>query len=307
MIYFRLSSSLQLQYDGALRKLKGTFVSKEVYLLSNDELTALGRPYSLVISLKDASLSETKSYERWEGIEEILNEDIPAIKEGTLMGEFMRFLLMRLRRVLKLEPYADEYMLSVLEGKLNERVKYYDIYIDKDSSEMTSIRYKGNDTDIETVLKIISEPSDAEEALKDIDLMYASRLMGLNRYEEALKLFKEALSSVSGDSMMATEFNLKLGEIYFFLEDKEAAIKSYKLCDKCYIKDIKDYYIRVGHLLLDDKEENGLKLREYYKGILNPTYGKYKGDEYKDIVAYAKPLYPEYEEKCLAAGKAEVG
>lgn len=308
MIYFGLSNSLQLQYDGILMKLKGNFVSKEVYLLDGDILTALGRPYSVCISLKDGSVSEERAFEQWNGIEEIMNAELPLIVEGTLMGELMRYLLMRLRKVLSIVPFADEHMLSVLRGKLNDKFRYYDILLIRSETLVSDIRLEGYLCTVEDVLKVISEPSRTEEALNDMDLPYMARLMGLCRYEEAAPLYEEALGRVDASTMIGTELAMCLAETYYFLDRPEDSAECYLKCDRRYIKDTEDYRLKLGHALLDMKRDGDSTgnaavpyedIKAYYKGRLNPTYKKYNKDEYGSASAAVEKSYEEYRDICL--------
>ena len=299
MIYFSLSNLLQIQYDGLLMKLKGNFVSKEIYLLKDDMLTALGRPYSVCVSLKDAGVSEERAYEQWNGIEEIEGSDLPLIYEGTLMGELMRYLLMRMRKILNVKPYADEHMLAVLRGKLNDKLKYYDVSLERSDTLVSDIRFMGVPCAAETVLKIISEPSILEENLKDIDLVYARRLMGLCRYEEAALIYEDAIGRTRTDSIIGTELAMCLAETYYFLDRCEDSAALYLKCDGRYIRDIEDYKLRLGHALLRVGEPREEQIRIYYKGSLNPTFRKYNMDEYEDAAASVEPLYDTYKELCM--------
>lgn len=312
MIYFSLSNSLQLQYDSILTRLKGNFVSKEVYLLKEDELTALGRPYSVCISLKNGEVSEERAYEQWNGIEEIMNGELPMIVEGTLMGELMRYILMRLRKVLKITPFANEHMLGVLRGKLNDKFKFYDIYLLRSDTLVSDMRSKGVIANVEKVLKTVSEPSANEEALKDMDLSYMARLMGLCRYEEAAALYEDALNRVDVSSIIGTELAMCLAETYYFLDRSGDSASWYLKCDRRYIKDSEDYRLRLGHALMDagqipsdptaadiSKKSDSVKI--YFKGLLNPTFRKYNREEYEMAAAQAEPIYDKYKELCFMA------
>lgn len=305
MIYFSLSNSLQMQYDGLMTNQRGVFVSKEIYLLDGNMLIALGRPYSVGISVGDGVISEERSYEDWDGIREIEASNPPVISEELFMGELMRYVLMSLRRVLKVEPYADEFMLSVLRGKLNDKLKYYDSSTGAGEGSF-SFMHKGKSVSLEDMLKIVSEPSLYGEALKDMDFAYSARLMGLNRYDEALRLYKAAGEKVDDRSIIGTEINMALGEIYYFLDDLKESARCYKRCDRRYIKDMRDYRIRLGHSLLDgttgDKEE---EIKMYYRGLLNPTYKKSVAEEYERIEPLVKPSYEKYEKYCIDAAKKE--
>ncbi len=305
MIYFSFSNSLQMQYDGLMTNQRGVFVSKEIYLLDGNLLIALGRPYSVCISVKDGTINEERSYEDWDGIREIEDGEPPVISEELFMGELMRYVLMSLRRVLKVEPYANEFMLSVLRGKLNEKLKYYNSSTEADGSSFSFMK-NGETVSLEEMLKTVSEPSLYGDALSDMDFAYSARLMGLNRYEEALKLYKAAGEKVDDGTIIGTQINMALGEIYYFLDDLKASVNCYKRCDRRFIKDLRDYRVRLGHSLLDgttgDKEA---EIKMYYRGLLNPTYKKSVLEEYERIEPLVKPSYGKYEKYCIDAAKKE--
>ncbi|MCR5235401.1 MAG: hypothetical protein K6E53_16080 [Lachnospiraceae bacterium] len=305
MIYFSFSNSLQMQYDGLMTNQRGVFVSKEIYLLDGNLLIALGRPYSVCISVKDGAINEERSYEDWDGIREIEDGEPPVISEELFMGELMRYVLMSLRRVLKVEPYANEFMLSVLRGKLNEKLKYYNSSTEADDSSFSFMK-NGESVSLEEMLKTVSEPSLYGDVLSDMDFAYSARLMGLNRYEEALKLYKAAGEKVDDGTIIGTQINMALGEIYYFLDDLKASVNCYKRCDRRFIKDLRDYRVRLGHSLLDgttgDKEA---EIKMYYRGLLNPTYKKSVLEEYERIEPLVKPSYEKYEKYCIDAAKKE--
>nr|MCR5603307.1 hypothetical protein [Lachnospiraceae bacterium] len=245
--------------------------------------------------------------------------------EGTLMGELMRYLLMRLRRVLQIEPYANEHMLSVLRAKLNDKFRYYDVALVRSELLVSDMRLNGVEGTAENVLRVVSEPSLNGEALKDMDLSYMARLMGLCRYEEAASLYEEALSRVNVSTIIGTELAICLAETYYFLDRYEDSASWYLKCDGRYIKNQEDYMVRLGHSLMaieyikgtaeegkerkevnkiDEGRESGeinkyAAFITYYKGILNPTYVKYNKNKYERAAASVKPAYDEYRDECI--------
>ena len=68
---------------------------------------------------------------------------------------------------------------------------------------------------------------------------------------------------------------------------------------------MKDFHIRIGHCLLDDKAglRSGL-IKMYYRCILNPTYMKSISDRYDRLKEQVAPIYEEHEAKCEEAGAA---
>ena len=298
--FIRLNHSLQLQFDGLLTKLAGDYVSKEVYLLDRDELTAIGRPYSIKICLSDGERGNDREYELWEDLNE---DEIPEISEDTLKNEVLKYILMQLRIFYDIRPVADEYMRSVLRGKLNDKLKFYDtVAVDE---PVVSFTIEGFKAYPEEVLDRVSDDSVIGDILLDTDLDYAKRLMGLLRYDEALEQFLPLVSRVRPGSMFDTELNMYIGEIYYHMHESARALEYYKLCNPRYIEDMKDLYIRVGHCLLDDKA--GLRaglIKMYYRCILNPTYKKSISDRYERLKEQVAPIYDEHEARCEEAGAA---
>ena len=297
-MFIRLNHSLQLQFDSMLTKLAGDFVSKEIYLLEGNELTALGRPYSVKLDLNDGSLEHVKEYEKWDNVDE---DDIPEIPEDTLDNEVLKYILMQLRLHHDIKPVADEHMRTVRRGKLNDRLKFYDIVALEDP--LVSFTHEAAPTDAETVMDMVVDESIIDDILLDTDLDYAKRLMSLLRYDEALDQFLPLVSRVRPGCMLDTELNMYIAEIYYHMHESAKALEYYRLCNPKYITDMKDFHIRIGHCLLDDKAglRSGL-IKMYYRCILNPTYKKSISDRYDRLKEQVEPIYEEHEARCEETG-----
>lgn len=295
---FKLNNLLQLQYDGMLTKLFGDFVSKEVYDLTGNVLTALGRPYSIAVSLADGSLNKEKEYEAFTGIVE---DELPVISEESLDAEVLKYIIMQLRLFYDIKPVADEHMRGVVRHKLNEKLKFFDIVaVDE---PVVNFTMEAMDTDAETVIQAVTNDSIIDDILSDTDLDYAGRLMSLLRYDEALEEYLPLVSRVRPGSMFDTELNMYIGEIYYHMHESAKALEYYKLCNPKYIEDMRDFHIRIGHCLLDDKAglRSGL-IKMYYRCILNPTYKKSISDRYDRLKEQVAPIYEEHEARCEEAG-----
>lgn len=305
MLYFKLTNSLQLQYDALFTRLRNMYVSREMYILEGDMLTCVGRPFSVCVSLRDGTYGGAEQREEWASLDSNM---LPVISEDTPAGELIRYILMRLRAALKVQPCANEYMLSTLKDKLNELLKNNNIRI-TDTNEgfpVVSLQMDGMDMNVEYVLVRLMTGAAAsrEENDNDFDMHYARRLMGLMRYEEALGLFLGELGKHAPSSMMYTELCMYLGEIYYHLNDREKSLYYYRQCDVRFVNDQDDYYSRIGHAVLDDG--TGLRgdlLRMYYRCLLNPTYKKSIADKYDRLAEQVEPIYAEHEGKCIETGR----
>ena len=282
MFYFKLTNSLQLQYDALLTKLHGMYVSREMYILEENMFTAVGRPFSVGVSLTDGNVVGAEQREEWNSISPDM---LPVISEDTPCGELMRYIIMRLRAALNVQPCANAYMLSTLRGKINEQLKNFNIRI-TDSDEtmpVVSLQMDGNDMNVEFVIVRLMMGSVPEEDDSDekFDMHYAKRVMGLMRYEEALELFLNELNNHDPSTMLYTEICMYIGEIYYHLNERENALVYYRQCDPRFVGDVNDLYSRIGHAVLDDGTGlRGDMIRMYYRCLLNPTYKKSIADKY---------------------------
>lgn len=305
MFYFKLTHSLQLQYDALLTKLHGMYVSREMYLLEENMFTAVGRPFSVSVSLADGNVAGAEQREEWNSISPDM---LPVISEDTPCGELMRYIIMRLRAALNVQPCANAYMLSTLRGKINEQLKNFNIRI-TDSDEtmpVVSLQMDGIDMNVEFVIVRLMMGSVPEEDGSDekFDMHYAKRVMGLMRYEEALGLFLNELNNHDPSTMLYTELCMYIGEIYYHLNERENALVYYRKCDPRFVGDENDLYSRIGHAILDDGTGlRGDMIRMYYRCLLNPTYKKSIADKYDRLAEQVEPIYAEHEAKCVEAGR----
>ena len=290
-----------MQYNSLLTKLQSMFVSKEAYILNGDDLWAPGRLSCLHVSLVGGEWVSEPPYR-----EAVDVEGLPVISEGTLVGEVMRYILMRLRAALKVAPYADAHMLSVLRGKLNEGLKAYNMFI-ADTDEpvpVVKFMYMGNECDTEMLIRILAAAEARDTGgQSEFDLAYAKRLMGLMRYEEALKLFTDELKQQDPSSMFYTELCMYIGEIYYHMDNRRLSAEYYMMCDMRYVTDVNDYYSRLGHALCDDGSGlRGELVKMYYRCRLNPNYKKSVADKYERLKEQVEPIYEEYERHCIETG-----
>ena len=298
----QLNNSLQLQYSGMMHKLAGNFTGTDFYVINGDMMLAVGEPSSVVMSLLDGSMS------RQDGFDITAAGEPVAIGEGTLRNDVLRYLLMRIRRVLDIKPVADDHMLGVLRGKLNGSLKFFDIVIvPENENTVLDIRMQGAHATVEDVLNAVENEEIIDEIKGDVDMDYLYRLVGLGRFEEALSIFLELYDRSQPGTMFDTEVNMYLGELYYHLDDLEKSVECYKRCASVYIQDIRDYYIRLGHSLLDDKAGlRGNLIKMYYRSMLNSAYKKSIAGDYDKLVEQVEPIYAAHEAECEAAGATAV-
>lgn len=307
MLFFKLSNMLQLQYDNLFKKLQDTYVSKEIYFINSNYLVTFCSPHSICLSLSDGSISE---FEQEEIFSDIRDDMLVVVQGDSPAGELMRYIIMRIRAVLKIEPYADPYMLGKLRVKLNEELKNFNIMItdNEELSPLIRLSLNGEEQDVECVVARLMSwngQTETENETGDFDMQYAKRLMGLMRYEDALGMFLGELSNHAPVSMIYTELCMYIGEIYYHLDDRDKSREYYLRCDTRYIEDLDDYYCRLGHAVLDDG--SGLRgglIKTYYRCMLNPTYKKSIADKYDRLAEQVESIYTEYNNRCIETGRS---
>ncbi|MBR4719164.1 MAG: hypothetical protein IKP31_02850 [Lachnospiraceae bacterium] len=289
-----------------LTKIQNMYVSKEIYFLDSNVFAASGMPSSVCVSLNDGSVFGLDHEDVFSDIREDM---LAVISEDTPAGQLMRYIIMRIRAALKVEPYANPYMLAKLRNTLNEELKNYNVMI-HDSEEFNPViglMLNGVEQDVESVitsLLVWNGQRETGRVTDDFDMQYTRRLMGLMRYEEALELFLGELDKHDKRSMLYTELCMYIGEIYYHLDDRERSLNYYLECDVHYVSDVNDYYSRLGHSILDDGSGlRGNLIKMYYRCLLNPTYKKSIEDKYDRLAEQVEPLYDEYERKCVETGR----
>ncbi|MCR5507396.1 MAG: hypothetical protein K6F34_01785 [Lachnospiraceae bacterium] len=300
-MFLKLNNALRLQYEALFRKLDENWKGDEIFIIEDDLMMAVGKPECLVLSLADGGFSKQEPFEP----EDIANMEEPKeIEEGTLQNEVLKYVLMRLRKVLDIKPLAPEHMLEVLRTKLNDQLKFFDITDpgEKDGT-VVDMRLRGGHGTIEDIIFVLEDESVIVEVLGDVDMDYLRRLVGLGRFGEALEIFRGLYERSKPGSMFNTEVNMYLGELYYHLDMLDKSADHYRQCNHIYITDMKDYRIRLGHSLIDDKA--GLRaglIKMYYRCMLNTAYKKSLGKEYDKLVVQVEPVYAAHEAQCEAAG-----
>ena len=299
-MFLTLNHSLQLQYDGFISKLAGDWTGDGIYGIDGDILLAVGQPYCVIISLVDGTVSKKTGF-NYQSMTVPVN-----IGEGTLRNEVLRYVLMRARRVLDIKPVADDHMLDVLRGKINDSLKFFDIVVLKEADNIVAdIKLQGGHGTVEDVLNAVADETIIGEIMGDIDMDYLRRLVGLGRFEEALSIFLSLYDRAQPGTMFDTEVNMYLGELYYHLDELDKSVERYKQCNPIYINDIRDFYIRLGHSLLDDNAGlRGNLIKMYYRSTLNPAYKKSIADRFDKLVEQIEPIYTAHEAECEAAGAA---
>ncbi len=301
-MFFTLNNSLQLQYKSLLDKIDKEFIISGLYVLEDDYLMVVGRNYSIILSLEDGSVARQDDFDH-----SVIPQTPDMIVEGTLRNEMLKYVLMCIRKKLDIRPVADEYMMEVLRSKLNGSLKFFDTEIMSDSRDrVVDIYYKGNAACLENIMEIIADESCIEGIIGGFDEDLLHRLVGLGRFKDALTIYKELSLRTDDDSMFGTEVNMKIGELYYHIDRLDKSVEYYLKCNPVYIKNLRDYHIRIGHSLLDDSA--GLKgslIKMYYRCALNGSYKKSISDKYDRLVEQVAGIYKDHEAKCEAAGKAK--
>jgi tetratricopeptide (TPR) repeat protein len=125
-----------------------------------------------------------------------------------------------------------------------------------------------------------------------------------DQLERAIAQYERVLRYSKYTDRMFTESAFCLGESFYFIGKYDNAVSMYYKCNLDYIEDENDFYIHIGHALLDAKMKHyENELRTYYRGCLDRSYAMEHMREVERAASEVAAEFEEYEKTCLAIGK----
>lgn len=303
MIVFRLNHALHLQYEKTMSNVEKEFLSSGVYVLYNEELIALGEPFSIRISVAEKGVGQVQRFSDWRIL---VKEALPEYEEHSIQAELFKYLLMVFRRSQKIEPYADDHMAQVLLKKLNQKLCYHNLQVVSCVESLFKMLYFSQEISLEAAADILDTFHYAQGQRDRIRSNFeeAQRLCGLGQYESAVPLFLHILSSEDPDSIVYTQACFGLGEAYYFADKLTLSAEFYLRCKVELLQDATDFYVRLGHDYLDElMKEHTIHVKNYYKGKLSEPYAQRHKAEIQEASKRIGDDYREYEETCEKIGR----
>ena len=164
MIFFQLDHILHMQYDQMIQALLDGWTMGEVYAvqknqiifpLENGQVRAYSFSENCFLNPKPNEVFHRKVKQVMRLTEQ--ESDRFMLPVDSDEEELCRFLLLLIRRVYELKPYADRHMTGVLLTKLNKRLTKRKVKVSLDEEEciMPTFLYRGEEITLEKVFSLL--------------------------------------------------------------------------------------------------------------------------------------------------------
>ena len=164
MIFFQLDHILHMQYDQMIQALLDGWTMGEVYAvqknqiifpLENGQVRAYSFSENCFLNPKSNEVFHRKVKQVMQLTEQEADRFMLPVDSDE--EELCRFLLLLIRRVYELKPYADRHMTGVLLTKLNKRLTKRKVKVSLDEEEciMPTFLYRGEEITLEKVFSLL--------------------------------------------------------------------------------------------------------------------------------------------------------
>ena len=164
MIFFQLDHILHMQYDQMIQALLDGWTMGEVYAvqknqiifpLENGQVRAYSFSGNCFLNPKPNEVFHRKVKQVMQLTEQETDRFMLPVDSDE--EELCRFLLLLIRRVYELKPYADRHMTGVLLTKLNKRLTKRKVKVSLDEEEciMPTFLYRGEEITLEKVFSLL--------------------------------------------------------------------------------------------------------------------------------------------------------
>lgn len=301
MLFFELYRQLDIRMFQTMAAVDPTYGSCARYVFDKDALVLLGTDHSVRLDVLSMTYSNDAPYKNWD----IESEAMLWFAEDSMESALIRLINDAFRVWLSIDAnITQEYFFNEI-NTVNSYLAGYDLRVFVDEHGM-SICKDGNPFTFEQAIELIMEIDDNRmddagiEALINEALFYRK----MDKYEEAAVRLEKVARYVDHNIPMYTNIIFTLAETYYFMGNYERAEMLYYRVNMNHIADPDDFYMHLGHALLDAKmRKYDRHLRIYYHSLVDPEYA----DTHRQAVAASKgavaEVFEEYERTCFDMGK----
>lgn len=300
MIIFELYRQLDIRMFQTISVMDSEYGSCAKYIMDNDNLILLGMNHSVRLSMTDKSVVADNPIRNWN----IDNEAVMWFAEESHEAAVIRMINNVFRQWLGIDPFeSNEAFLETLD-EVNDLISDYDLRIFVDDTSM-SIYKGGVPITFEQSLDIIM---DTDENRMDEDgittlLNEAAYYKRSDRYEDAAVRLEKVIRYIDHNTPFYTASTFELAETYYFCGNYQRAVELYYRVNMQYINDENDFYMHLGHALVDEKmPKYDRYIRTYYHSRLDSDFA----DTHRQAVAAAatemEEVWDEYEKTCFDMG-----
>ncbi len=299
MILFELSRQLDIRLYRTMNAMDKSYGAVGKYILKDDTFYLLGYDHSVKINMLTRELSADKAMRSFE----IESEPVMWFSEDSAESHVILMISHAMRQWLNIDSMRMSELYTALEN-VNRVLSRYNLRILFDMDSMC-IYYDGESMTFEEAVNHIME-MDAEketEAFLPEWFSEAEFLRSANRLEEATQLYEKVLKFTNRSQPVYTTSAFHLAECYYFLSNYERSVKLYYRCNLEFIPDADDFYIHLGHALLDEKmKKYERQIKIFYRCRIDPEYALNHKPAMEAAGNDVADVFDEYERTCLDMG-----
>ncbi len=300
MILFELNRQLDIRMYRTMRAMDPLFDPCGKYIVEGNKLIALGTNKSVGWDMSTKAVIERIPYKNVD----LEGETLYWFSEESPEGTIIRMINNAFRQWYSIDPFDPFSKFERAEAHINGILSSYGLKIVWDMDKMGAL-CNGEVITFERAVAQIMEDDALREAGMSIDewLYDARYFRQTDQIERAIEQYERVLRYSNYNMRVYTESSFCLGESYYFLGDYDRAVKMYYHCNLDFIEDENDFFIHIGHALLDARMKNfENELRTYYRGCLDRSFAMNHMQEIERAAAEVADEFQAYEETCLIVG-----
>lgn len=299
MVLFELSRQLDIRLYQTMTFLDKSYGAVGKYILQDDTFILLGYDHSVKINMMTRELSADKAMRSYD----IEAEPVMWFSESSAESGIISMISNAMRQWLNVDALKQSEFYECLD-KTNRALSRYNLKILFDMDSMC-IYFDGESMTFEEAINHIMEMDAEEEKEAFIPEWFneAEYLRSSNRMEEACERYEKVLKFTNRSQPIYTTSTFHLAECYYFLGNYDRAIKLYYRCNLEFIPSENDFYIHLGHALLDEKmKKYERQIKIYYHCRLDPEYASTHKPAMEAASNEVADVFDEYESTCLDMG-----
>lgn len=301
MIVFELYRQLDVRMYMTVAVMDRDYGSCAKYILIDDTLLLLGTNHSVKLNMMTKSVTMDKPMKDWD----INSEPVLWFAEDSSEACVIRMINNAFRQWMDIDPFPSYTAFSKAVQEINGKLAQYNLRIIFDMDSMCVFHDETAIT-FEQALELIMEMDSEREANANLEewLAEADYLREKGQLEEAARHYEHLLKYADRSQQLYTRCLFSLAEVYYFLGNYERSVILYYRCNLEFIEDETDFYIHLGHALLDSrmkKYERQIKI--YYHGRIDANYADTHRQAIEAAGREVAEVFDEYEATCLQMGQ----
>lgn len=299
MILFEIYRQLDVRLYQTVNVLDRSYGAVGKYIIRDDNFIFLGYEHSVSINMFTKELKEEVPLRSFD-----LNaEPVLWFADDSAEGCVATMFSNAIRQWWNVDALNQADLYAELD-RINKVLSQYNLRIIFDIDSM-SIYNDGEIMTFEEALEHIMEIDSEQETEQFLPEWFseAEYYRSANRLEEACERYERVIKHTNRSQPIYTTSAFHLAESYYFLGNYERAVKLYYRCNIEFITNHNDFYIHIGHALLDEKmKKYERQIKIYYHCRIDSEYALNHKQALEAASHEVADVFDEYEKTCLDMG-----